>query len=475
MTPRLLAKLLTESYPDISAVYNAYPPLAHNPMNITQDPEFIALNPGIPPFIDATDAAATLYAISSNADTMYALTSYINADPEARAWLNGAPDPWGMTVNPNYRGISLPVESWPLLDSFIASFGHNGNNDCIDDAPVPYLPLVASPTSTLSAIAQAVQFASPLSQTTCVLGGGEGSLGNKLTTRGRQVPGVRFMIGLTSLGDAAFYSLDTAALQTYQVAPDPTARFTSSVGRLFAAPTNASLLAAARLASPDEATGTWPIPYSALRNNPLDAAAYPGTMFVYLAVPSKGLPQQDAADLASFVRFAVGGGQTPGFGNGELPPGFASMTARNGLGDQVNYSLEAASAIESQSGDVPALLGPVEASLSVPPPASPSVSSLASTAAAVPPGGGSVPTRAGYVPPAAAPTVTTTGGTTSPPPVVASQPPSASPDASVVAFSGKTVAKTSSLAGSVLPSVLACGFGGLLVAQGLRFRVRRRP
>jgi len=474
LTPRLLAKLMTESYPDLSAVYDSYAPLANNPVNITRDPEFIALNPGVPSLSDAEDSAATLYALSSNADTIFALTSYINADPEARAWLNGTPDPWGMTVNPNYRGISLPVESWPLLDSFIASFGHQGNNDCIDDAPVPYLPLVASPTSTLSAIAQALQYASPLSQTTCVLGGGTGSLGNKLTTRGRQVPGSRFMIGLTSLGDAEYYGLDTAALQTYQVAPDPTARFTSSVGRLFAAPTDASLLAAARLASPDETTGTWPIPYAALRNNPQDAAAYPGTMFVYLAVPAAGLPQQDAADLATFLRFAIGAGQSPGFGNGQLPPGFAPMTARNGLGDQVRYSLDAASAIASQAGDVPPLLGPLEASVSAPAPASPSVSSSGSTVT-TPPTVASGPTKAGYVPPATAPTAATTGATATAPTVAASAPASSSPSASAVAFSGTTVAKSSSLAGSVLPSVLACGFGGLLVAQGLRFRGRRRP
>jgi hypothetical protein len=474
LTPRLLAKLMTESYPDTPAVYNNYAALMRNPKDITHDPEFLALNPGLAPDAVGQDAASTLYSLSSNADTMYALTSYINADPEARAWLNGTPDPWGMVVNPNYRGIALPVESWPLLDSFIANFGHAGNNDCIDDAPVPYLPLVASPTSTLAAIAQALQFASPLSQTACILGGGNGSLGNKLTAGGRQVPGVRFMLGLTTLGDAEYYGLDTAALQTYQVAPDPTSRFSSSVGRLFAAPTDDSLIAAARIASPDEATGTWPIPYSAMRNNPVYSAAYPGTMFVYLATPTAGLPQQDAADFATFIRFAVTAGQTPGFGNGQLPPGYAPMTGRNGLGDQVSYALHAASAVASQDGDVPPLLGAVEESISVPPPVSPSVSSPVSTSAAPPPGV-SVPTKAGFVPPATAPTAATTGAAATTPTVAGSAPATTSPTASAVAFSGKTVAKTSSLAGSVLPSVLACGLGGLLVAQGLRFRVRRRP
>jgi hypothetical protein len=434
------------------------------------------LNPDIRAGLSGRDAAATLYSLSSDADTMFALTSYINADPEARAWLNGAPDPWGMVVNPNYKGIALPVESWPLLDSFIANFGHEGTNDCIDDDPVPYLPLVASPTSTLVAIAQAIQYASPLSQTVCVLGGGTTSQGNKLTTSGRQSPGFRFMIGLTSLGDAEYYRLDTAQLQTYQVAPDPVARFTSSVGRVFVAPTNTSMLAAARLAAPNETTGTWPIPYQALRNDPADANAYPGTMFVYAAVPTAALPTEDASDLATWMRFAVTQGQTPGFDNGDLPPGYAPMTVADGLGDQISFTIRAAAAVASQSGKVPTLIGNDEQVISAPPPASPSVPPSAATTATTPSG----PTGAGYVPPAAAPTAATAGATAATAPTVvasesASEPVSASASASTVAFSGKTVAKTSSLAGSILPSVLACGFGGLLVAQGLRFRVRRRP
>jgi hypothetical protein len=472
LTPRLLAKLLTESYPDISAVYNAYPALAKNPVNITQDPEFVALNPGLPRLFDAQDAAATLYAISSNADTIFALTSYINADPEARAWLDGTPDPWGMVVNPNYRGISLPVESWPLLDSFIASFGHSGANNCIDDAPVPYLPLVASPTSALSSIAQALQYAAPLSQTDCTLGGGSSTLGNKLTTPPRQIPGQRFMIGLTSLADAEYYGLDTAALQTYQVAPDPTAQFTTSTGRLFAAPTDDSLIAAARLASPNETTGTWPIPYAAMRQNPADAAAYPGTMFVYLAVPTAGLPTTDAADFASFIRFAATTGQTPGFGNGQLPPGYAPMTSADGLGDQVAFALRVASVVAGQRGTVPTLLGADEPVVSAPPPVSPGPATTPATTQPAPVAVG--PTRAvpgqAIVPPptiGAAPTQGTTSAVL-PVTITSSAPATVSP----TALAGTTIAHSSSLAGSVLPSILAIGLGAVFVASGLRWKVR---
>jgi hypothetical protein len=471
LTPRLLAKLMTESYPDIPNVYVKYPALAHNPVDITHDPEFIALNPDIPTGLSGRDAASTLYSLSGDSDTMLALTSYINADPEARAWLNGTPDPWGMVVNPNYKGIALPIDSWPLLDSFIADFGHQGANNCIDDNPVPFLPLVASPTSTLVAIAQALQYAEPLSQTVCVFGGGDTDLGDKLTTGGRQSPGFRFMIGLTSLADAKYYSLDTAQLQTYQVSPDSTARFSSDVGRLFVGPTNAAVLAAAKLAAPDEASGTWPIPYGALRDDPANAGAYPGTMFVYAAIPTAGLPTTDAADFATFLRFAATQGQVPGFGNGQLPPGYAPMTIADGLGDQVGFTLRAATAVANQTGKVPTLLGSDEPSVSAPPPASAAAAPTPSATATHPATG--TPGRVGVPAPTVAAPTQASARVTAPavlPSVSASA--ATSPSASAVAFSGTMVAHSSVLAGSILPSVLLTGLCALVVAAALRFKVR---
>ncbi|MDT4942988.1 MAG: hypothetical protein QOJ34_3077, partial [Pseudonocardiales bacterium] len=98
LTPRLLAKLLTESYPAIQAIHDGWatPPaagqtdyraLVDNPLNVTMDPEFIALNPDIGQ--RDTFGAATLLMLSSDSDLVRALTSYIDADPEARAWLDG--------------------------------------------------------------------------------------------------------------------------------------------------------------------------------------------------------------------------------------------------------------------------------------------------------------------------------------------------------------------------------------------------
>ncbi len=103
MDARLLAKLLTESYGAVVAMQVKGSPVQNNPVNITQDPEFQALNPGIS-FEGGDPGPASLIALLSQSDVTEAVTAYINADPEARAWLDGKPDPWGMVINSGLRG-----------------------------------------------------------------------------------------------------------------------------------------------------------------------------------------------------------------------------------------------------------------------------------------------------------------------------------------------------------------------------------
>lgn len=358
LTPLLLAKLLTESYPDIYAIQVEDPALAHNPLNLTEDPEFEALNPGVPD-VGELDAAAELVAISGNSDVMQALTAYINADPTARAWLNGTSsgepsvcDAAGrykagatgacpaMAVNPAYKGITLPVDQWPLLSTFEPKqYYQSDNNDCLYNAPVPYLPLVSAPLATLEDVSQNVQYDLQNSTTQCTQVAENGSsLGEKLTTAGRQSVGHRFVIGVTPLADGTRYQLQEASLET--------------TPGTFVAPTDSSLAAAAALLKPDAATGTWPVPYSEF-SQPAGAAAYPGTQVVYAAIPTKGLPSADAANYASLLDFIAGPGQTPGFGVGELPPGYLPLTAANGLAALDACTLADAKDVAAQNGQVP--------------------------------------------------------------------------------------------------------------------------
>lgn len=354
---RLLAKLLTMSYPDQSFVKSGDAPLSANPLNMTYDPEFQALNPGIPE--QAIDGAATLLTLDSDSDLVYALTSYINADPEARAWLNGTPDPWGMVVNPNYKRITLPTKNWPVNDSYepldVYSPGHI---DCLYGNPVPYLPLVAAPVASLIALGQDMEFGISPSQTVCLLPSPiPGDLtGAKMVAVGRQPVGFRFMLGTVSLGDAFRDGIPLASLETSS-SVDPSTKITNSNGRTFVAPTNDSLQRAAALLKPDATTSTWPIPYAAMRNNPADAGAYPGTMVVYTDVPTTGLNKADATNLADLIRFDAGAGQAQGATPGTLPVGYLPMTAANGLGSLVTYANRAADAVAAQSGTVPSVTG----------------------------------------------------------------------------------------------------------------------
>jgi hypothetical protein len=342
LTPLLLAKLLTESYPGTLFMKQDDPALANNPLNITMDPEFIALNPGITQNDSAGDeAAAELIALSSDSDVIEALTTYINDNPAARAWLNGTPDQWGMVVNPAYKGIQLPVDQWPLLSTFVPTAYYDSDvNDCLYNDPVPFQPLVAAPLSTLEDISEDMQYDLPNSTTVCSQPVPGSSVGEKLVANGRQTVGYRFMIGITPLADSQRYQLQDASLET-------------TTGT-FVSPDNTSMEAATSLLQPDTSTGTWPIPYSEF-DQTAGAAAYPGTMVVYAAIPTSGLPTSDAQDYATLLQFAATTGQTAGSGVGQLPPGYLPLTQADGLGALSAYTVAAAADVAAQNGEVPSM------------------------------------------------------------------------------------------------------------------------
>ena len=321
------------------------PALANNPLNITEDPQFQALNPGINPIAipgAGSDAASELMAMSGNSDVMHALTTYINDDPTARAWLNGAPDQWGMVVNPAYKGIQLPVDQWPLLSTFEPKeLYQSDNNDCLFNDPVPFQPLVAAPLANLEDISEAVQYATANSTVICDQPTPDSPVGEKLVTQGQQTPGHQFMIAITPLADNQRYLLSSASLQT--------------TSGNFVAPSTASMQAVAALLKPDASSGTWPIPYNDFEQ-PTGQSAYPGTMVVYAAVPTKGLPSADAQEYADFLEFAATDGQTPGSGVGQLPPGYLPLTAANGLGSLASYTEAAAQDVAAQNGQLPSVV-----------------------------------------------------------------------------------------------------------------------
>jgi hypothetical protein len=249
-----------------------------------------------------------------------------------------------MVVNPAYKGIKLPVDQWPLLSNFEpVKYYASDNNDCLFHSPVPYLPLVAAPLANLEGVSESLQFDLANSTTVCSQIDGTAT-GEKLVALGRQTDGYRFMIGVTPLADDQRYQLRPAALET--------------LTGTYVAPDSASLKASGALLTPNKESGTWLASTSALESGKTAGAAYPGTMVVYAAVPTSGLPAADAHDFAQLLQFAATSGQAPGFGVGQLPPGYLPMTAANGLGSLAAYTLAAAQAVAAQKGELPPLIAP---------------------------------------------------------------------------------------------------------------------
>lgn len=360
LNARLLAKLLSESYAANSDVLDNYPTLAKNPRNLFNDPEFRAFNPGMPDTA-VFEAAAALQTLLTDSDLAWAVTRYIDADPEARGWLNGVPDPWGMQVNPAYQDIDLPVTSWPLLDDWpvhdaAAIRTLSQGNICYKAAaqsgsPTPYLQLIANPIGLMSTIVQNVQYGISAVKLAC--NAAEVTDRDQIAFRqqGRQSVGSRFVLGIVPLSAAYRYSLPVASLQTSSTVGKRD-KFTDTAGRTFVAPTDESLKAAASLLKPGSGAEGWSLDYAAL-STPSGAAAYPGAMPMYVDMPSSDLDPNTAAHFADFLCYAAGPGQVQGTANGQLPAGYLPLTEANGLGALHSQTYAAAAAVRAQHGDVP--------------------------------------------------------------------------------------------------------------------------
>lgn len=328
LTPRLIAKLLTQSYP-ASIDGRRHPGLEKNPVSINQDPEFTELNPGLSE--QGLEAAATLFSLSQSSDVMTALTRYLASDEEAAAFLAGTPDPWGMTVNSAYKGLALPVAEWPLKDSWVRTSG----DDCAKSITQPYLSLVAGPVNSLTKISEAVLDAWPNTQTRCTRASSTDPY--KIGRVERQSFGSRFMLGLVSVADAERYGLTLAELRT-----DGT-----GTAATFVAPTDEAMAAAVTTATQAAPGAAWSIDPAAL-----PPAAYPGTMVVHLAAPLTGMTASDAQAMALLARTATSEGQIRGAGNGELPAGYLPITPTGATASLYAAAQQVAAELLAQDGRV---------------------------------------------------------------------------------------------------------------------------
>jgi hypothetical protein len=310
LDPRLVAKLLTQSYDFQHEGCNNGPPppgigcddsVDGDPSSLFADPEFQHLNPHISFVGDGFQVPTVL---SGESDMTWELTQWIAANQEAKSFVDGTFDPWGEHVNTDYLNMQLPTLSLNSMD--------------------PYPPVAHrySPVYPLSSVAQyQVENWYPATSWEADPQGNYDKLDPEL-------PGNRALFSILDQGDAAAFSLPVAALE-------------NAAGN-YVYPTNATMLAAVEH---DMTTARNKVTQQV---NPTGkvANAYPLTMVVYAMVPTAGIPKKTAAKIAQWLDFVAGPGQQPGEEPGELPAGYVPLTAQMRA-----ETLKAAQEVLDQSGD----------------------------------------------------------------------------------------------------------------------------
>ncbi|WP_245614032.1 hypothetical protein [Actinokineospora inagensis] len=297
LNPRLIAKLLTQSYSDSVPGAQAY--LKGNPTRLSNDPEFQALNPS---FADYSFTMQTVDALASSVDmdATSTLWEYVNADADARAWLNGTADQWGMKVNKNFQGVSLPVTNFPKADQ-----------TCVDIKVNSVVAPIC--TGTRRPLAADMHEAGRSVNRGDSLGkepNGQHDPNNPSLPAyqrvGRQVVGKRAMLAVVDTATAARYGLYTAKLR-------------NAAGK-FVAPTADSILAGVA-----EMTST-PVAGVRVTNTQAKADnAYPLPAVTYAATTPSMISKDLGKDFATFLRYTTNGGQQNGEGIGKLPLGYVPL------------------------------------------------------------------------------------------------------------------------------------------------------
>jgi hypothetical protein len=319
LTPRLVAKLLTESYPSGFTFRPSGPSYAwakNNADDLVTDKDFLQYNPE---FQNLSSGAGSgrLVVEQPTGDPAYEVWRWILADPEATAWLAGSPDPWGArvnpvystsaTVNPSHVAFGMPIpDSFPKSDPFCYQAGALQNGV----VPRPLCMLDISPyVNSMQAAALATRAANDGAKT--VEDAGALSPDTVWLSAAPEPLGHRGIFSVTDSASAAQYGLQSASLSR---AGDDT------LSRAFVQADVQGLTAGERAMVPSATAGV-------LQGDPATKVpgAYPLTMVTYAATTPRSLDPSSRSDYAAFVTYATGPGQTPGIQFGQLPPGYAPL------------------------------------------------------------------------------------------------------------------------------------------------------
>ena len=351
LTPRLVAKLLTQSYKmEVPAKTTDYAVdyLPNNPYCITQDPEFVALNKDVLSHVSTLCTASSSSLVLSGPagdDAIQLLWQWIEADKSAAQWLQGTPDENGMVVNPYYLPASNPKALGGGLGDVDLATGPVDEFYKADQTAIP------SDVAGLSLDSIAW---SPFSNdfggvATRVLNGDTQQATGPIADRTVSPPALfkaapelaglgKAVMGVTDEVDVEQFGLDAASLQL------------PNKPGIFVSPTDSAMEAAvsarATAAFEKPASGMSTVDFSKLGNG-----AYPLTTTVYAAVNIADSTFDQPARLryAHLLDYVATTGQQPGTQRGQLPEGYAPLTQ-----DQSSQTLQLAGILDGSVDPNPA-------------------------------------------------------------------------------------------------------------------------
>ncbi|QZN86846.1 hypothetical protein [Cellulomonas sp. C5510] len=350
LTPRLLAKLLTQSYagdlPQLASSSVGESLGSRTVVSVLTDPEWAAVgNPT--DFAGSLGWGAWVVVGPQGDDATRLLWQYVLADADARAFLEGEPDPWGMTVNPYYLPpghaqavgggldlLSQPLDTFPKADQTVSpdATEAKANYRGLQVDGTTYSPYSTSFAANASRIAHVdskrvtVWDPQKFSGTNVGFWVSDGPQNPADTVAGRLI------LGPTSAASALTHGISSASLAL--PLPGRTAADTVGSAREFVAPDDASVAAAVAVQRDVEGTGVaTPDPGA------LPAGAYPLATTVYAAVDlaSTDLDQVARSEYAHLLDYAAGAGNVHTGQRGGLPEGYVPLTA-----DQVAATRELA-------------------------------------------------------------------------------------------------------------------------------------
>jgi hypothetical protein len=321
ITPRLLAKLLTYSYKESLPWGADITELGNNSRNITQDPEFLEANSDEPDwqYMDLKfGGLADVLIPNSRSYLAERVWKYILSNKDAREFMAGKPDPYGMSVNPWYCtdskvnptkvAFQLPNPGFPKADPIerpdtTATDPAHGGGVANLVTWRPYISdFEAGALSTLTGNSYSL--------------GGWNNMANPpaYSKTGRALPGQQRVLSLTTTPSAGRY-------QTFQ------ASLLNPAGQ-FVSPTANSLAAAEEAMTPTaDNSGVYEFEFDS-KEAKKSKDSYPLATLIYAALNPLQTDKTSRSAYANMIRFAVDKGQTLGTNEGQLPPGYAPLNSK---------------------------------------------------------------------------------------------------------------------------------------------------